>query len=109
MKSPFECRVYAEKCRALANGFGEERRREVLRMADIWEGLARDRQGRQHDSTFRSDRRKLERRIGWGLDPERLWAAGLRTNFDEVAKEPLPTRFRNLLKQLDAVESRGRA
>ena len=109
MKSPFECRVYAEKCSALANGFGEERRRDVLRMADIWEGLTRNTESRQPDSTFRSARRKLERRIGWGFDPEKLWEAGLRASFDEVAKEPLPTRFRNLLKQLDSVESRGRA
>jgi hypothetical protein len=42
MKSPFECRRYAEECRALANGLSADRRREVLAMADIWEGLARD-------------------------------------------------------------------
>jgi hypothetical protein len=42
MKSPFECRQFAEQCRALANGLSGERRREVLNMADIWEALARD-------------------------------------------------------------------
>jgi hypothetical protein len=42
MKSPFACRRYAEECRALANGLNPDRRREVLRMADIWEELARD-------------------------------------------------------------------
>jgi hypothetical protein len=42
MKSPFECRRYAEQCRAMANGLNQERRRDVLRMADIWEDLARD-------------------------------------------------------------------
>jgi hypothetical protein len=44
MKSPFECRRYAEECRTLANGLSADRRREVLAMADIWEGLARDRE-----------------------------------------------------------------
>ena len=42
MKSPFECRQFAEQCRAMANGLSGERRREVLNMADIWEALARD-------------------------------------------------------------------
>ena len=44
MKSAFECRRFAEECRALANGVSPERRQEVLRMADIWENLARDRE-----------------------------------------------------------------
>jgi hypothetical protein len=43
MKSPFECRQFAVECRALANGLSPERRQEVLRLADIWEELARDR------------------------------------------------------------------
>ena len=42
MKSPFECRQYAEQCRAMANGMNEEQRRQVLRMADIWEHMALD-------------------------------------------------------------------
>jgi hypothetical protein len=44
MKSPFECRRFAEECRALANGLSPERRQEVLRMADMWGSLARDRE-----------------------------------------------------------------
>lgn len=44
MKSPFESRQYAEVCRSLANGVSLEHRREVLRMADIWEDLTGDRE-----------------------------------------------------------------
>jgi hypothetical protein len=61
MKSPFECRRFADECRALADGLSAERRQEVLRMADIWESLARDRQdmakrkaGSQHRQEHRT-------------------------------------------------------
>lgn len=102
MKSPFECREYAEKCRALANGESEDRRREVLRMADIWEALARDRQRGQPDLACRSDR-PARAHIS-GLDPKIIWAAVIRAKFDEVAKEPLPNKCRDLLKQLEDVD-----
>jgi hypothetical protein len=42
MKSPLECRQFAEQCRAMANGLSGERRREVLNMSVIWDALARD-------------------------------------------------------------------
>jgi hypothetical protein len=93
MTSQFERREYAEKCRALASGPSEEGRREVLRMADIWESVARERRRRQPDLVF---------------DPKNLWATGLRAQFDEVFKEPMPDRFRDLLKQLEDMDSRGR-
>ena len=60
MKSPFECRRFAEECRALADGWNTERRQEVLRMADIWEDLARDRENaakRKATSEHRQERR----------------------------------------------------
>jgi hypothetical protein len=55
MKSPFECRRFAEECRALANGLSPERRQEVLRMADIWEDLARDRERMAKRKTLSQD------------------------------------------------------
>jgi len=42
MKSPFDCRRYAEECRTLANGLSTDDRREILSMVDISECLARD-------------------------------------------------------------------
>jgi hypothetical protein len=41
-------------------------------------------------------------------DREAAWAAGLRSNYNEVAREPLPDRFRDLLEQLDEVDLRSR-
>ena len=64
MKSPFECREYAEKCRRLANGFSKERRSEVLRMADIWEDLARDSESvttREATADYCQERRSAQR------------------------------------------------
>jgi len=106
MKSPFECPRYAQECRALANGYSEERRREVLRLADIWEGPARDRKHRRPGQTFRADRRLGDRRTGFGLDPRKTWAEAFRARFGEVGKEPLPTRFRDLLTELEDVDQR---
>ena len=108
MTNPFACQQYAEKCRALANGSSKDRRREVLRLADIWEGLPRGRHRHQPNSAFRSHRRLRDRPLGFGLDPKILWAAVLRVKFDKVAKEPIPDRFRDLLGRLDAAESRKR-
>jgi hypothetical protein len=107
MKSPFECRKYAEECRALANGCSEERRREVLRMVDIWEGLARDRERQPPNRKFPAY--KLSRSLSFELepDPDMLLTDGLRTMFDEVAYEPLPIRFLFMLEQLDASEWRA--
>jgi hypothetical protein len=39
---------------------------------------------------------------------ETAWGAGLRVRYDEVAHEPLPDRFRDLLEQLEEAESRRR-
>jgi len=75
-------------------------------MADIWEGSARDRERRRPDQISRADRRIRDRRIGFGLDLQIPWAAGIRAKFEEVGKEPLPDRFRDLLKQLEDVDSR---
>jgi hypothetical protein len=63
MKSPFECRRYAEQCRALANGMNEQQRREVLRMADIWEAMACDGEnaGKQHLAQTTDRQTELER------------------------------------------------
>jgi hypothetical protein len=97
MKSPFECPRYAQESRALANGKSEVQRREVLRMADIWEGSARDKKHRQPRQIFREDS------LGFGLDDRKVRAAGIRARYDEIAKQPLPDRFRDLLKRLDKV------
>lgn len=37
---------------------------------------------------------------------QNAWKAGLKTQYDAVASEPLPDRFRALLEQLDDTESR---
>lgn len=97
MKSPFECPRYAQRCRDLANGYGEDRRREVLRMADIWEGPAHDREHSQAERIFSADR------IGFGVDPGIIRAEAIRARFDEVARQPLPKRLRDLLKRLENV------
>ena len=105
MKSPFECRKYAEECRVLANGYDEDRRREVLRIADIYEGSAPHCERSRPRLVFRSDRDMPNRRIESGNDPRRLWAASLQARFDEVAKEPLPARFRDLLDKVARAEN----
>ena len=97
MKSPFECPRYAQECRVLANGYDRDRRREVLRMADIWESPARDGEQRQPEQVSRADR------IGVGLDPRIVRVKAIRARFAEVASQPLPKRFRDLLKRLDKV------
>jgi hypothetical protein len=77
-------------------------------MADIWEGLARDGKSGQADLACRSDRPTWACHIS-GLDAQILWAAAIRAKFDEVAKQPLPSKCRDLLKELEDVDSRGRA
>ena len=53
MKTSAECREYAGKCRALlSSGLSEEQRTIVLVMIEIWEALARDREGRQTGETI---------------------------------------------------------
>ena len=39
---------------------------------------------------------------------EKTWARVLRARFGEVAKEPMPDRFRELLEQLEDAESPDR-
>lgn len=36
------------------------------------------------------------------------WGTGLRARYDKVVQEPMPDRFRDLLKQLEDAESRQR-
>ena len=66
-------------------------------MADIWEGPARDRERRQPEQVGRADGR------GVGLDPRIVRVKAIRARFAEVASQPLPNRFRDLLKRLDNV------
>lgn len=40
--------------------------------------------------------------------PEETWARALKVGYDEVAQEPMPNRFRELLEQLEKAESRNR-
>lgn len=40
--------------------------------------------------------------------PEKTWARALKVGYDEVAQEPVPDRFRELLERLeDAERARG--
>ena len=39
---------------------------------------------------------------------EAVWARVLKTRYGEVAQEPMPDRFRELLEQLEDAESRHR-
>jgi hypothetical protein len=82
MRSAAECRHRAKECRALAKGFDGERRHQTLVMAETWEDLAR-----QVDC---ANNRHL--------------AGMLKATYDNVAREPVPDRFRELLGRL----SRGR-
>jgi hypothetical protein len=88
MKSAPECRSNAAVCRSLARQLGEEQRRLALRMAEIWEQLAHDSEG----ST---------------LHKEPVRAAGmLKATYDPVAQGPVPDKFLDLLKHLEAAERR---
>ena len=86
MKSATECREQAEDWRALANRYYGDRRHHALDMAEHWEDLAR-----QVDS---ANNRHL--------------AGMLKAVYDDVADEPVPDRFHELLGQLDAADSRSR-
>jgi hypothetical protein len=86
MRSAAECRHRAKECRALAKGFDGERRQHALEMAETWDDLAR-----QVDS---ANNRHL--------------AGMLKATYDNIANEPVPDRFRNLLRRLDEAASRGR-
>jgi hypothetical protein len=88
MKSAPECRANAAVCRAPARQLGEEQRRLALRMAEIWEQLARD-----------SERSALHK--------DTVRAAGmLKDAYDQVAQEPVPDKFLDLLKHLEVAERR---
>ena len=86
MRSASEYRQQAKDCRALAKALDGERRQQTLDMAETWEDLAR-----QVDS---ANNRHL--------------AGMLKATYDNVAKEPVPDRFRELLGQLAAADSRSR-
>lgn len=83
MKSASEYRQYAEDCRALAKELDGERRQQTLEMAETWEDLASQ------------------------VDSDRHLSGMLKAIYDDVANEPVPDRFRELLGQLDAAASRG--
>ena len=72
MRSASQCRAQALDCRALARDFEGERRQRLLEMAETWEDLAR-----QVDS---ANNRHL--------------AGMLKASYDNVAREPVPDRFR---------------
>ncbi|MEX2374434.1 MAG: NepR family anti-sigma factor [Dehalococcoidia bacterium] len=86
MRSATECREQAEDWRALANRCYGDRRHHALDMAEHWEDLAR-----QVDS---ANNHHL--------------AGMLKAVYDDVADEPVPDRFRELLGQLDAADARSR-
>ena len=86
MKTAWECRAHAAECRTLAHGAAKGFAQELLKLAEIWEGLARDREG-----------------------ASKLPAAdALRTFFDQVAHQPVPPEFLELLRQLDDAAPRAR-
>ncbi len=86
MKSSSEYREHAQDCRALAKGLDGERRQQTLEMAETWEDLAR-----QVES---ANNRHL--------------AGMIKAVYDDVANEPVPGRFRELLWRLDTADSRRR-
>lgn len=86
MRSAAECRERAQECRALADRLDGDRREHTLRMAETWEGLAREVEC--SSSSYLS-----------GM---------LKASYDKVAEEPVPEIFRTLLKQLEAAEPRNR-
>lgn len=49
-----------------------------------------------------------DRRDNGDDDREIAWGAGLKGGYDEVAHEPLPDRFVDLLKQLEDAEASER-
>ena len=86
MRSSFEYRQRAKDCRDLAKGCDGDRRQQTLEMAETWEDLAR-----QVDS---ANNRHL--------------AGMIKATYDNVADEPVPEKFKGLLKQLEAADSQGR-
>jgi hypothetical protein len=85
MKTAWECRAHAAECRALAYGAAEGFGRELLEMAELWEGLARDREGA-------------------GDDPA---ADAIRAFYDHVTRQPVPPKFLDLLRQLEDAAPRA--
>ena len=79
MKTAWECRAHAAECRILAYGAASEFREELLEMADLWEDLARD-----HEEAS-----------------NRPAAEGVKPFYDHVARQPVPPKFLELLRQLE--------
>jgi hypothetical protein len=43
-----------------------------------------------------------------GNEREMAWAKGLKARYDKVAQQPVPDRFRDLLRRIDDADSRER-
>lgn len=50
----------------------------------------------------------VKRRDNDADERKMAWAKGLRARYDKVRREPVPNQFRNLLKRIDAADSRKR-
>ena len=79
MKTSWECRAHAAECRTLANGAAKDFREELLEMADLWEDLARDHEGTSSHPA----------------------AEAIKAFYDHIARQPVPTKFLELLRQLE--------
>lgn len=79
MKTPWECRAHAAECRTFANGAARDFREELLEMADLWEDLARDHEGASNNPA----------------------GEAIRAFYDHVARQPVPPKFLELLRQFE--------
>lgn len=86
MKTAWECRAHAAECRTLAHGAAQEFRVELLEMADLWEDLARDHEGASAHPA----------------------AEAIKAFYDHVARQPVPPKFLELLRQLKEAAPRAR-
>jgi hypothetical protein len=76
MKTAWECRAHAAECRHLAHGAARAYREELLEMADLWDAMASDHDG--HPA-----------------------AEGIKAFYNYVARQPMPPRILELLRQLE--------
>jgi hypothetical protein len=79
IKTAWDCRAHAAECRTLAYGAAKDFREELLEMADLWEDLARDHEGASKHPA----------------------AEGIKAFYDHVARQPVPPKFLELLRQLE--------
>lgn len=71
MRSPTECRAYAEECRALADAMNEEHRQQTLDMAELWESMAREAEQQQLAEAVRSARTRRREDVRGRKSPGR--------------------------------------